>query len=470
MCGIVACTGERDVGPALDAIAHRGPDDVQTLRGNGVTLGHVRLAIQDPTDASRQPYTDGPVTVVYNGELFNSMRVRAEVEEHDPGREWQTTGDTEVVAAALSVLGASRALRLMDGMFSVVWTEDGSPGVLHAARDRRGEIPLHLYRGPGGTVVASELKAIGALVPGRVVPYVLDVAPGQWWRIGPDGSVRRYAPALATAAPDPDETLERASPRLREALSTAVDRRMISDVPVCSLLSGGIDSAVIAYELSRRTPDLVCYTAVMDPRSRDLRCARETASHLGVKLMEVPVASPSPGDLARTVRSIELPLKAQVEIGWACLTLARAIRSDGFKVTFTGEGSDELWASYGFAYHGVARKGWYAYRHGLVDEQARKNFARVNKSFMAHGVEGRLPFMDPGVTGLALSLPQSAVADGRSRPKAVLQRAYGDVLPSSVVHRSKVAFQDGMGMKDAAARAVADPGRFYRAEFARAYG
>jgi asparagine synthase (glutamine-hydrolysing) len=89
---------------------------------------------------------------------------------------------------------------------------------------------------------------------------------------------------------------------------------------------------------------------------------------------------------------------------------------------------------------------------------------------MAYGVEGRLPFLDPDVVDLALSLPQAAVQDGRSRPKAVLQRAYLGRLPDSVTTRPKVAFQDGMGLKAAIGRTLPDPARFYRAEYARNYG
>ena len=91
--------------------------------------------------------------------------------------------------------------------------------------------------------------------------------------------------------------------------------------------------------------------------------------------------------------------------------------------------------------------------HAYVEQlQARKNFPRVNKAFMAYGVEGRLPFLDPDVVDLALSLPQAAVQDGRARPKAVLQRASLGRLPDSVTTRPKVAFQDGMGLKAAIGR------------------
>lgn len=468
MCGLVAAAGHLDLGRAVTALAHRGPDAAAVVESGGCTLGHTRLAIQDPAARSDQPYRDGPVLLAYNGELFNARHVRALVDKAQPGRVWQTTGDTEVVAAALAVLGPARALPALDGMFALVWTDDREPGVLNAARDRHGEIPLHVHRARP-VLYASELKAFTALGR-RCGPAVLDVGPGEWWRTEAASGATSRRPFHTLAAHPADWTLETAAKALSTALARAVDRRAIADVPVCSLLSGGIDSAVIALELKRHYPDLVCYTARLDPKSRDLRCARETAERIGAKLVEVDVPPPTADDLARTVAHVELDYKAQVEIAWPCLALARAIRSDGFKVTYTGEGSDELWASYGFAYHGLAKSGWFTYRRNLIAAQARRNFPRVNKAFMVHGVEGRLPFLDPDVVDLALSLPRHAVQDGRSRPKAVLQRAYAGRLPESVTTRAKVAFQDGLGIKALISETLPDPARFYRAEHRRIYG
>jgi asparagine synthase (glutamine-hydrolysing) len=208
----------------------------------------------------------------------------------------------------------------------------------------------------------------------------------------------------------------------------------------------------------------------LDPKSRDLRCAREVADVIVAKLIEVPVPPPTADDLTRVIYHVEMNYKAQIEIGWPCLLLAAAIRSDGFRVTYTGEGSDELWASYGFAYHALRTQNWHTYRRDLILAQAHRNFPRVNKAFLAHGVEARLPFLDPDVVDLALSLPRDAVQDGSTRPKAVLQRAYTGRLPTQITTRPKVAFQDGLGLKTAVTRVLPNPGRYYRAEHHRMYG
>ncbi len=246
--------------------------------------------------------------------------------------------------------------------------------------------------------------------------------------------------------------------------------RTVSDVPVCTLLSGGIDSAVVAAHAQRSIPGLVAYIAVMDPRSPDLRAAREVAEHLSMRLVEVEVPAPSAADLAGIVEAIEMPHKAQVEIGWACSRLADRMRADGFKVTLSGEGSDELWASYGFAYHGIKQDGWLGYRRKLFHEQHRKNFARCNKVFMSRGIECRLPFLSTGLVELALSLPTELVQLGKARPKAVLQDGHADLLPQRVITRQKLAFQDGLGLKDACGEAVANPRSYYTGVFNQGFG
>jgi asparagine synthase (glutamine-hydrolysing) len=144
------------------------------------------------------------------------------------------------------------------------------------------------------------------------------------------------------------------------------------------------------------------------------------------------------------------------------------MRADGFKVTYSGEGSDELWASYGFAYHALKTRGWNEYRKELYKGQHRKNFARCNKIFMAYSVECRLPFLCRELAELALSLPREVVERG-GKMKAVMSEAFRGLLPDEVVDRPKLAFQDGMGIKKKMGTVVPDPARFYRAEFKRAF-
>lgn len=465
MCGIAGGMGGdcRAIEQVLPHLHHRGPDaagfwsDVDSAIG----LAHTRLAILDLDSRSDQPFHFGQTSVVFNGEIWNHADLRRELQAQ--GLSFQTTSDTEVVAAALDWWGVG-ALSEFNGMFALAWAH-ADQKTLYLARDRFGEVPLHRsltwpFR------FASEQKALAAL--GIRYPDQTWVNPGEYLIVQANGLLARDFTRTDLQPLSQDRAT--AAPILRANLEASVAERLMSDVPVCCLLSGGIDSAAIVALLARHHPGLVCYTARMDPKSPDLRMARVVAEHCGVELREVTIPAPTAADLARVIGHIEQPSKAQVEIGWPCLVLAERIRADGFRVVFTGEGSDELWASYGFAYHGLQRKGWHDYRADLFRTQHRKNFPRCNKIFMAHGIEARLPFLNPTLVAHALRLTREAVQDGKKRPKAVLQDAVRDLLPESVVNRAKIAFQDGLGIKTRILTQLPDPRRFYGVEYERQFG
>lgn len=446
MCGIAGGLAGVELSAMLAAIRHRGPDGTYEREVGRFALGAVRLAVQDLDERAASPMTVGAITLAYNGELWNVRELRAKLE--DLGRTFRTTGDTEVVATALDAWGPD-ALPRMEGMFGLAWT-DGE--VLRIARDRFGEVPLHATRDGR---FASEERALGA---GAAL-----IGPGEVWTFR-DAWERTAWYAIPRRRWTGDR--EEAAQGLRAILEDACEERAISDVPACALLSGGIDSAAIAWGLRKVIPGLVTYTAVMDPASRDLRNARAVAGELGLELVEVRIPEPTPEDLARTVAAIEMPYKAQVEIGWPCIVLAQAIRSDGFRVTFSGEGSDELWASYKFAKMAYWQKAFTTIRRDLVATQARQNFPRVNKAFLSAGVEARLPFLHTRLVEYALALPEEVIRYG-GQDKAIMSSAFRDVLPEEVLRRGKMAFQEGLGMREAAARAVAHPAGFYRTVYER---
>jgi asparagine synthase (glutamine-hydrolysing) len=485
MCGVVGglLAGRRSLEtlPALAALRHRGPDAEGYWAGSRFWLGHTRLAILDTSAASEQPYRYRDVVLTFNGEVWNYRELRDELSAL--GYLFRTTGDTEVLAAALHAWD-ERALQHVQGMFAIAWTRDGGE-TIKLARDRFGETPLHVFRGAGYFAFASELKGLLALgVNPRGISWV---EPGEVLRVDREGSATRSRwyelPGLAEHYDAIAETDARAL--VRGGIAEGSEERTVSDVPVCTLLSGGIDSAAIALHLAPRVPGLVAYTATLEGApSVDLPAARATAERLGLELRVVTVPRPTAADLEGVVRTIETSSKAQVEIGWACLHLAREMRADGFRVTYSGEGSDELWAAYGLSEHGIRSKGWHPFRRALFEGQHRKNFARCNKVFMAHGVECRLPFLNTRLVETALALPQRAVRGVPEETgirwhnercwKRILREAYRGDLPDSVIARKKLPFQDGMGkdggLQGACAAAVHDPARYYRAVLRGAFG
>lgn len=442
MCGIVGSyQQDLDIDEALDLLAHRGPDGRGVVEHEGVTHGHVRLSIQDLSDASAQPfrYRDGVLS--YNGELWNADPLRLELE--DLGHTFATTGDTEVLAAALWEWGDDVFHRL-DGMYSFCWTRDGWRIL---ARDRFGKIPLYVTRKGSAWAWASEVKAIpgkGAkpLPPG----FTLDLDSGRLRR--------HYAVPLRWREPEP----------LLPYLEDGVLKRLVSDAPLCCLASGGIDSTLIMALAKSYRPDIEAFHSYIDPDSPDLAAARRITDELEIPLTEIQVPPPTEEDLIAAVKAIESPMKAQVEIAVLCIPLAKVIADNGFKVCLSGEAADELFGGYGnmaIAGSKATDAGWQLIRLKQVEKMSRGNFVRCNKAFMAGGVECRLPYMDRGLVELVLNLRKRDCKPG----KGALKEAARGFIPQWVVSRSKETFQGAGGGTAAAAEVVANPKRFYESVY-----
>lgn len=449
MCGLLGGYNAPtfDVSTRLELIRHRGPDASGVVASGPAVHGHVRLSLVDLTDASDQPFHLGQGVLSFNGEIWNYREVRAELEAL--GRVFRTSGDTEVLAAALDEWDTD-ALPRLEGMFAFAWSRDTRHILV---RDRYGKIPLYVSRRDRSFVWSSERKGLGKEWPASALPpgSVLDLVTARvtpWY-------------ALPTAA-----TGNRS---LAGYLEDGVIARLNADAPLCCLISGGLDSSLILALARRHKPGVVAYTAVLDDNAADLAAARRICRETGVTLIEVKVPPPNAASLAAAAHVIEIQSKAQIEIAALCIPLARAIASDGFKACLSGEAADELFGGYGnMCIKGSSANdaGWRAIRVAQLAKMARGNFVRCNKAFMAAGVECRLPFMERSLVERVLAMGKTDCPPG----KRALKAAAADIVPSWVIRRVKDTFQGGSGMADAAAGVLADPAAFYRAEIGTAYG
>ena len=460
MCGIIGGFDLPQIEKGLNTIIHRGPDHQEIIQQDNIYFGHVRLSIIDTSSDSNQPFTYGNTTMVFNGTIWNYRELRDEL-----NIETKTSGDTEVLCAILDKYGIN-GLNKVEGMFAIAFTQrDGSITIV---RDRHGEVPLHYSLLTGlfpSFSFCSEIK--GLLAVGENSKTIEMLSPGAYMTVSPDYIVHHgcWYNIRNNITNTGDWDFNISKENVGQYITNGSYERTIADVPVACLLSGGIDSAITTLVASRHIPNLVAYTAVFDEKSKDLIAAREVAKYLGIELREIKVQSPTRDDIDDVISTIEMPYKAQIEIGFPCIQLAKAIHQDGYKVIMSGEGSDELWASYGMSYHGIQEKGWSEYRIGLFNSQHRKNFSRCNKIFMKYGIECRLPFLNTQLVECALGLPQDVVWDGKSRPKAILQEAFRDQLPDSIIDRKKIAFQDGMNIKSQYEMVVNSPKEYYTANY-----
>ncbi|WP_432186440.1 asparagine synthase (glutamine-hydrolyzing) [Streptomyces sp. Tue6028] len=379
MCGIAGTyrwpDGKVVADRLTDTLAHRGPDGAGRYShpaGDGeVHLGHRRLAIIDLSETGAQPMVSGGLVLTYNGELYNAPELRAELSAS--GVRFRGTSDTEVLLEAWRRWGTECLPRLR-GMFAF-GIFDERTGELVLARDQLGIKPLFLLRRGEGLVFASELKALAAATGGalEVDPAALvasllyywvpdsrcayreaeKLPPGSWIRFRPDGGVERgrYWNLKDVAAEGRDRARAGELPDLAAIVEESTRRHLLSDVPVATFLSGGLDSSWLTALAARHQPGISAYTigfraedARFEAMPDDLRYARQVAERFGVDLHEIEIAPNVLDLLPRMTYHLDEPIGDPAAIN--TFLICSAAREAGVKVMLSGMGADELFAGY----------------------------------------------------------------------------------------------------------------------------
>ncbi len=369
MCGIAGIIGEEAgrhkaaVERMLASMEHRGPDHQGlwvSLTGRCV-LGHRRLAILDLTEKADQPMTtpDGRFAFVYNGECYNFRELRVTLERR--GEAFKSTGDAEVVLRWLAHADA-KGLPRLNGMFAFAMWDEAQQAVL-LARDRFGQKPLYYARCGPLLVFASEVRAILAsgLVERRLDPagvcsylsYGAVQGPGTIVRgvsLLPRAAYRRFAadgkeesgtywlPVSRKGACGPAE--------VRERLAAAVERHLVSDVPVCVFLSAGLDSAALLAAAVRvaKGPAISITVAFPDsPQTCEAEKARALASSAGAAHREIAFTEQ---DMARLAPQVLGSMDQPTSDGINTYVVSHAARAVGLKAALSGLGGDELFGGY----------------------------------------------------------------------------------------------------------------------------
>ncbi|HUG39452.1 MAG TPA: asparagine synthase B [Longimicrobiales bacterium] len=475
MCSILAIleigndpAGYREQALRLSRLQrHRGPDWSGVFADERTVLVHERLAIVDVLHGA-QPLAspDGALQLAVNGEIYNHRELEAGLELSYP---FQTASDCEVILALYHERGTA-FLDSLNGIFAFV-LYDATGNRYLIARDPVGVVPLYIGRDERGTLfVASELKA---LVP---VCSEIDVFPPGHLLDSREGVLRRYHHRSWTSW----DSLERRSAdvaELRGSLERAVQRQLMTDVPYGALLSGGLDSSVIAALAARHAarrvedderspawwPRLHTFCIGL-PDSPDADAAREVAEHIGSVHHDFRFTVQEGLDALRdVVWHLETYDVTTIRAATPMLLMARRIRAMGVKMVLSGEGADEIFG--GYLYFHRAPDGR-AFHEETVRKLGRLHLydcLRANKAMAAWGVEARVPFLDTAFLDLAMSVDPDAK---RPRPdrmeKHLLREAFSDILPESVAWRQKEQFSDGVGygwidaLQEHADRHVAD--------------
>jgi asparagine synthase (glutamine-hydrolysing) len=371
MCGIAGVFGRSDekvVARMLDALHHRGPDDGHVVSGPNFTMGTRRLSIID-VGGGRQPLTneDGSVFAAQNGEIYNFPALRRSLLE--AGHQLRTHTDTEVLPHLWEDVGEALPEHIQ-GMFAVaVWDARQQTGLL--ARDRMGKKPLYYWQSGGALYFASELKAL-LTIPGfsrrlnrealhhflgyKHVPHPLTIFEGVsvlppahrlLFRPGSEPAISRYwTLSFCRSSPVPDE--HEAVDVLLARLTTAVQRRLMSDVPIGFFLSGGIDSSLTVALAAELAPRIKTFTLTYSDQATtvgkegDRQWARWVAERYGTEHHEETISfAHYPETLPQILRAFDEPFAGVTSTYFLSQRIAQYV-----KVAVAGDGADELFGSY----------------------------------------------------------------------------------------------------------------------------
>ena len=415
MCGFVGFRVNRDfdrfqesLPEATSRLAHRGPDDSGLFleADSGVGLGHRRLSIIDLSGAGRQPMTDDTETVhiVFNGEVYNFRQIRHVLKDY--GHRFKSRTDTEVVLKAYRQWGIDCLSRFV-GMYALaLW--DGQSKTLMLARDRLGIKPLYYHHTPGKLLFASELKAMTALTPfpknvdDDAIPLFLHyqyipaprtiykhthkLLPGHYALFdGKNLSIRSYWDAPDPASDSKQQAMgeEEALGELDRCLSQAVSDRMISDVPIGGLLSGGIDSSVVVALMQKASSTKVKTFSIgfNEPEYDEAPWAEKVAEHLGTDHNTLYVM---PGQAREVIpRLPEIYDEPFADSSAIPTFLVSQLARSRVTVALSGDGGDEQFCGYVRYWSTRAVADWFR----RIPEPARKMLYKLFRIIPAYWVE-----------------------------------------------------------------------------------
>ena len=490
MCGFVGAfdlnSGSAPIGDGLKEelrnqvlamskkIRHRGPDWSGVYTGNNAVISHERLAIVDPF-SGKQPLVsdDGKIILAVNGEIYNHQEIRR---KYAGKYNFKTMSDCEVILPLYKKYRDSGNFKEMieelSGIFAFALYDSEKDAYL-IARDEIGVVPL--YQGwdkEGRYYVASELKALEADC------VTVEEFPNgcYYWSLSADKKTVKWYKrdwesfdAVKNAPCATNDKGEIIDPsviaKVRNGLEEAVKAQLMSDVPYGVLLSGGLDSTVIAaitQKFAKKRvetgslkdawwPQLHSFAVGLEG-SPDLAAAKKAADYIGTVHHEIHFTIQEALDaLEDVIYHIETYDITTVRASTPMYLLARAIKAMGIKMVLSGEGSDELFGGYLYFHKAPNAREF----HEELDRKMSKlhlyDCARANKSLMAWGIEGRVPFLHKEFIDIAMGLnPKDKMSiklpDGKQRiEKWILRKAFEDIMPPEVCWRQKEQFSDGVG-------------------------
>jgi len=443
----------------LDELTARGPEGTRLLDINGLAhMGFTRLAINGLNPLGMQPWSSYGVHWMCNGEIYNSDALK---EEHEIIT--VSGSDCEVIGHLYNKYADNlkSLFRSFDGVFALAIVDEKRDRVI-VARDPYGVRPLYMgiVNDLSGNIYtrifASEIKAL--------YPYcttVSPITPGTYHTYSLKDATRLHIEQYHSIGwlknpmftPVHPSGLDMACAALRFSLEEAVKKRLMTERPVAALLSGGVDSSLIASLVARQLrelgkPPLKTFCIGM-PGSTDMKFAREVAKWIGSDHTEVLL---TPDDffnaIPKVIQDIESYDTTTVRASVGNWLVSREIKKQTeCKVVFNGDGSDEIFGSYLYFFRAPTDREFEEESERLLKDIHMFDVLRSDRSISSHGLEPRTPFLDRQFVAVARSIATEWRRPTKQRcEKWILRRAFDDgvTLPPSVLWRKKEAFSDGV--------------------------
>ena len=458
MCGIVCAFDLKQKSEILrpqvlemsKKIRHRGPDWSGIYSDEKTVMAHERLAIVDPASGQQPLFSeDKKLVLAANGEIYNHRELR---KQFNGTYNFQTASDCEIILALYKEKGVD-FIDELNGIFGFA-LYDVEKDEYFIARDHMGIIPLYIGWDQNGTFyVASELKALEG------VCSKIELFPPGHYMSSRDGEFVKWYNREWTEY-DAVKENETSIAEVKQALEDAVHRQLMSDVPYGVLLSGGLDSSVtsaIAKKYAQKRvesddtseawyPQLHSFSVGLEG-SPDLAAAQKVADYIGTIHHEIKFTIQEGLDAIKDViYNIETYDITTIRSSTPMYLMARVIKSMGIKMVLSGEGADEIFGGYLYFHKAPNAKEFHEETVRKLDKLHMYDCLRANKSLMAWGIEGRVPFLDKEFIDVAMRLnPQYKMINGERMEKWIIRKAFEDMLPESVAWRQKEQFSDGVG-------------------------
>ncbi|MAF77766.1 MAG: asparagine synthase B [Halobacteriovoraceae bacterium] len=460
MCGIIAFyqksplkleSQKSIIESSLKKMSHRGPDESHIYQSSDFSkgLGHTRLSIIDPSFGA-QPFLWEDLQWIHNGEIYNHAHFREEEFKSLFDQSDLSLSDSAIIGPLYKKYGTDFVSKL-DGVFSIVIL-DGDKII--AARDPLGVKPLFYgFDDEERMWFASEMKALSSHCR-----EIHTFPPGTLYT-SDEGFIRYYEPqwfeSKEALGPFTLQDKDQIKELLRDKLVTATKKRLMTDVPLGALLSGGLDSslvaAIAARELKKTGKRLTTFSVGLKAGTHDLLSAAKVAEFIGSDHKEIIFDVEEGISLLRTmITLLETFDVTTIRASTPMFIMSKVIRDLGYKVVLSGEGADEIFGGYLYFSHAPSADEFQKECVRRIKRLHTSDLLRADRSTMGASIEARVPFLDKAFLDVAMSIDPSLKMIRREEERCekwILRSSFSEesLIPDEILWRQKEQFSDGVG-------------------------